>query len=218
LEWAEQGRPRLLIIDNYDSFTYNLVQMMAPLEVALEVVRNDVLSVEQLLSREPDGLVLSPGPGRPENAGVCVDLLRRAPSVPILGVCLGHQAMAFADGATIDRAPVVMHGKTSRVCYEPHAMFEGVPQPFVATRYHSLCVVEETLSDNWLPVAWSNESSGRTLMAIAHKERPYWGFQFHPESILTEPGAQLLTNFIRLVENHQGGGRQSLKVVPEARP
>ncbi len=207
-EWASRGRPRLLIVDNYDSFTYNLVQMLAVNKVALEVVRNDLLSAEQVLEQveqgRVQGLVLSPGPGRPEDAGICADLLKAQPKIPILGVCLGHQAMGFASGAVVDRAPVLMHGKTSSIRFEDHAMFFDIPQPFIATRYHSLRVAEESLPDEWLPLAWSEEG---ILMAMAHRSLPYWGFQFHPESILTVDGAQLLANFVALTETYDREGQ-----------
>lgn len=200
---VDQGRPRLLVIDNYDSFTYNLVQMLAMQRVALEVVRNDQLSVrdvsELAQTGHIQGLILSPGPGRPEAAGICVELLQARIDIPILGVCLGHQAMGYSDSAVIERAAVLMHGKTSQIRYDEHAMFEALPQPFVATRYHSLCIREETLSEQWTALAWSEDD---TLMAMVHTSLPYWGFQFHPESILTAEGSQLLSNFVRLVESH----------------
>ena len=195
-EWAAAGHARILVIDNYDSFTYNLVQMLAVFRVTLDVVRNDVASAEELLDRDPDGIVLSPGPGRPEDSVVCLDVLRARVEIPVLGVCLGHQAMAYVDGATVQRAPVLMHGKTSAVRYEDHGMFEGLPQPFVATRYHSLCVDEASLSDGYRPLAWSEDG---VLMAMTHRELPYWGVQFHPESVLSADGARLLRNFVATV-------------------
>ncbi len=197
---------RLLIIDNYDSFTYNLVQLLSVTGVDIEVVRNDRLSVDQILARGADGLVLSPGPGRPEDAGICVELLERRPRLPVLGVCLGHQAMGHAFGARIERASVLMHGKTSEVRFEQHPMFDSLPQPFTATRYHSLCVAPDTLPDTWQRLAWSEEG---TLMAMAHRELPYWGVQFHPESVLTEVGPLLLGNFVELVRSQRAQSTSS---------
>ena len=190
----------ILVIDNYDSFTYNLVQMLGGLGAELDVVRNDVEGVPDLLGRNPDGVVLSPGPGRPEDAGVCIDLLRATPDVPLLGVCLGHQALGSAFGGTVGRARVLMHGKTSEVEHQGIGLLSGLPSPFVATRYHSLAVEEESLPESLEPLAWSED---RTLMAMRHLELPYWGVQFHPESVLTDTGPQLLQNFLDLCgENH----------------
>ena len=191
----------ILVIDNYDSFTYNLVQMLGGLGAQLDVVRNDVEGVPDLLERNPDGIVLSPGPGRPEDAGVCIDLLRATPDVPLLGVCLGHQALGSAFGGTVSRAPTLMHGKTSEVEHrDPGGLLAGLLSPFVATRYHSLAVEEESLPESLEPLAWSEDG---TLMAMRHLELPYWGVQFHPESVLTDTGPQLLQNFLDLCgENH----------------
>jgi anthranilate synthase component 2 len=185
----------ILVIDNYDSFTYNLVQMLGGLGAELEVVRNDVERVPELLGRNPDGIVLSPGPGRPEDAGVCIDLLRATPDVPLLGVCLGHQALGWAFGGTVARARVLMHGKTSEVEHQGIGLLSGLPSPFVATRYHSLAVEEESLPESLEPLAWSEDG---TLMAMRHLDLPYWGVQFHPESVLTGTGPQLLQNFLDL--------------------
>ncbi len=185
----------ILVIDNYDSFTYNLVQMLGGLGAELEVVRNDVESVPDLLARDAAGIVLSPGPGRPENAGVCIDLLRAIPDVPLLGVCLGHQALGSAFGAVVGRAKVLMHGKTSEVEHPGVGLLAGLPSPFVATRYHSLAVEEESLPQSLEPLAWSEDG---TLMAMRHRDLPYWGVQFHPESVLTDTGPALLQNFLDL--------------------
>ncbi len=185
----------ILVIDNYDSFTYNLVQMLGGLGAALQVVRNDVESVPDLLARDAGGIVLSPGPGRPEDAGVCIDLLRARPDVPLLGVCLGHQALGAAFGGTVDRAGVLMHGKTSEVEHRGVGLLAGLPSPFVATRYHSLAVEEDSLPASLEPLAWSEDG---TLMAMRHRELPYWGVQFHPESVLTDTGPELLRNFLDL--------------------
>jgi anthranilate synthase component 2 len=187
----------ILLIDNYDSFTYNLVQLLSQAGAQVEVIRNDVETVAELLDRAPQGIVLSPGPGRPESAGVCLELLARRPEIPMLGVCLGHQCMGAAYGATVDRAERLMHGKTSAIRYAENPLFRGLPNPFQATRYHSLSVPEGTLPDELEAIAWSDDN---TLMAIAHRELPYWGVQFHPESILTPEGPELLKNFLKICE------------------
>ncbi len=185
----------IVIIDNYDSFTYNLVQLLLGAGVEVEVVRNDVEEVDALLARRPAGIVLSPGPGRPESAGVCVPLLERRPEVPMLGVCLGHQCLGMACGAVVDRAPKLMHGKTSEIRYDDDELFCDLPNPFVATRYHSLSVRQETVPDELTAIAWSEEG---TIMALRHRQLPYWGVQFHPESVLTTSGPTLMRNFLRL--------------------
>jgi anthranilate synthase/aminodeoxychorismate synthase-like glutamine amidotransferase len=193
----------ILTIDNYDSFTYNLVQMISAAGAEVVVVRNDVESVDSLLARGAAGIVLSPGPGRPEDAGVCVELVRRRPGVPLLGVCLGHQALGAAFGARIDRAPTLMHGKTSLVAHDGSGLFAGLPSPFEATRYHSLVVAEETLPAELVPNAWSEDEG--VLMGMRHRELPWWGVQFHPESILTEVGPALMKNFLALCEERRHG-------------
>ncbi len=185
----------ILMIDNYDSFTYNLVQLLAGAGAEVAVVRNDVETVEELLARRPAGVVLSPGPGRPEDAGVCLDLLRARPRLPLLGVCLGHQALGVAFGAVVERAPHLMHGKTSAITHGGDGLLAGLPSPFEATRYHSLEVRAATLPPELAPAAWSDDG---TLMAMRHRELPYWGVQFHPESVLTTSGPLLLQNFLAL--------------------
>ena len=185
----------ILVVDNYDSFTFNLVQQIAAEGEEVRVVRNDARSASEMLALGARGIVLSPGPGRPENAGVCVDLLRLEPAVPLLGVCLGHQALGQAYGATVGRAPKLMHGKTSAVRHRGEGLFSGLPNPFEATRYHSLEVREETLPFEIEAVAWSEEG---TVMAMRHRRRPYWGVQFHPESVLTVDGPALLRNFLAI--------------------
>lgn len=187
----------ILVVDNYDSFTYNLVQMLGGLGAELEVVRNDVETVSDLLSRDAEGIVLSPGPGRPEDAGVCIELLRARPRTPLLGVCLGHQALGSAFGATVSRAKTLMHGKASEVEHRGTGLLDGLPSPFVATRYHSLAVEEGSLPPSLEPLAWTEDG---TLMAMRHRELPYWGVQFHPESVLTDTGSDLLQNFLALCE------------------
>ena len=192
----------ILMVDNYDSFTYNLVQMLTAAGADILVLRNDAESAEARLARSPEGIVLSPGPGRPDDAGVCLDILRSRADVPILGVCLGHQAMGMAFGATVDRAPRQMHGKTSMVRHEDLGVFAGLPTPFEATRYHSLEVKEGTLPDELQPIAWAEDDG--TLMGLRHKELPYWGVQFHPESVLTSAGPHLLGNFLEICRRHAG--------------
>ena len=193
----------ILMVDNYDSFTYNLVQLLTAAGAEVEVVRNDVESAEALLAKKPQGIVLSPGPGRPEDAGVCLDLIRLRAKVPLLGVCLGHQALGVAFGATVDRAPRLMHGKTSPVRHGDQDVFAGLPNPFEATRYHSLEVKEGTLPAELEPLAWADDG---TLMGLRHRELPYWGVQFHPESVLTGSGPHLLSNFLDLCKAAHAGG------------
>ena len=195
----------ILLIDNYDSFTYNLVQLLRESGAAVDVVRNDVVgTADELLAlaaeRGARGIVLSPGPGRPEDAGLCVPLLEKRPELPILGVCLGHQCLGLAWGATVERAERLMHGKTSAVDYADDPLFAGLPNPFQATRYHSLCVLESTVPDALEAIAWADEGDGggRTVMAMRHRELPHWGVQFHPESVLTPAGVHLLRNFLGL--------------------
>jgi anthranilate synthase/aminodeoxychorismate synthase-like glutamine amidotransferase len=183
----------ILMVDNYDSFTYNLVQLLVVEGARIDTVRNDEFTAEELLSRSPRGIVLSPGPGRPESAGVCLDLLRLRPSIPILGVCLGHQAIATVFGGRVDRAERLMHGKTSQIQHRGQGLFEGIESPFEATRYHSLDVKRDSLPDELEEIAWTDDG---TIMAISHRTLPYWGVQFHPESILTENGDRLARNFL----------------------
>jgi anthranilate synthase/aminodeoxychorismate synthase-like glutamine amidotransferase len=185
----------ILVVDNYDSFTYNLVQLLLGLDCEVRVRRNDVSSPEQLLAEGPSAIVLSPGPGRPENAGVCVDLLRSRAPVPVLGVCLGHQALGYAFGGEIELAPTLMHGKTSEVHHSSSGLFEGLASPFVATRYHSLRVRSDNLPDCFEVTGWTE---GGTIMAMRHRELPYWGVQFQPESSLTEVGRAMLERFVSL--------------------
>jgi anthranilate synthase component II len=187
--------PRILVVDNYDSFTYNLVQLLLVARAEVDVLRNDAEPAAAMLARRPDAILLSPGPGRPEEAGVCLDLLALRPELPVLGVCLGHQAMGVSFGATVDRAVHLMHGKTSMVRHDGTGIFAGVPSPFEATRYHSLEVQEGSLPGELEPVAWADDG---TLMAMRHARLPWWGVQFHPESVLTAAGPQLVDNFLAL--------------------
>lgn len=184
----------ILVVDNYDSFTFNLVQMLLAAEVDVVVLRNDAESAAAMLDRRPRGIILSPGPGRPEDAGVCLELLALRPAAPLLGVCLGHQALGMAFGAEVGQAAQLMHGKTSLVRHDGKDLFSGVSNPFVATRYHSLDVREDSLPQELEPTAWSEDGG---LMAMRHRHYPYRGVQFHPESILTIEGSRLVDNFLR---------------------
>ena len=183
------------MIDNYDSFTYNLVQLLTVAGAEVEVVRNDDLTVDELLARRPAGVVISPGPGRPEDAGICLELVGRRPLVPLLGVCLGHQVLGASFGGTVRRAERLMHGKTSQISHDGSDLFAGLPDPFEATRYHSLDVDPGTLPKELARTAWSDDGC---LMGLAHAELPYRSVQFHPESVLTRSGPALLANFLRL--------------------
>ena len=186
--------PCVLLIDNYDSFTYNLYQYLCELGASVTVVRNDAITLEQARAMKPDLIVVSPGPGRPRDAGISVELIRAlGPSTPILGVCLGHQAIAEAFGGVVTRAPELMHGKASKVEHDGSGIFEGLPNPFSAIRYHSLCAAPETVPD-CLEVTARSDSG--VIMALRHRELPVYGVQFHPESILTEHGKELLRNFL----------------------
>ncbi|MFQ5669476.1 MAG: anthranilate synthase component II [Acidobacteriota bacterium] len=185
----------ILMVDNYDSFTYNLVQYMAELGEEVKVVRNDALSVEAILGLAPRAIVISPGPGRPEGAGVSVALSRAASGhVPLLGVCLGHQAIGAAFGAQVVRAPRVMHGKTSLIHHDGKSLFTGLPLPFEATRYHSLVLDRSSIPESLVLTAWTDDG---TVMGIRHQEHMVEGVQFHPESILTSSGKAILANFLR---------------------
>ena len=191
--------PRLLMIDNYDSFTYNLVQYLGELGAEVETLRNDAASAEALVARNPDGVVISPGPGRPEDAGVSVCALRAfgAARIPVLGVCLGHQALGLMAGGRIVRARTLMHGKTSQIFHEGEGVFRGLPRPFEATRYHSL-VIEAATCPAVLEV--TARSADGEIMGVRHRELPLEGVQFHPESILTSEGKALLVNFLKRCE------------------
>ncbi len=188
----------ILMIDNYDSFTYNLVQYFGELGADLKVYRNDALTLKQIKAMNPEGIIISPGPGRPEDAGICINLIRRfAGKIPILGVCLGHQAIGYTYGGKIIRAKHLMHGKTSMIEHNGKSLFERVEHPFEATRYHSLVIERETMPDCLDVTAWTADAD-KEVMGIAHKEFPLWGLQFHPESILTKAGKNILKNFLTL--------------------
>lgn len=185
----------IVVIDNYDSFTYNLVQYFGELGADLRVFRNDAVTVAEVQDLEPDAIVLSPGPGRPEGSGVCLRIVEELHErLPILGVCLGHQAIAHVFGGTIDQAPRLMHGKTSAIHHTGQGIFASFPSPFTATRYHSL-IVKEPAPDGFDVTAFTAEGE---IMAIQHKAHPLYGVQFHPESILTPHGKRLLENFLRV--------------------
>ena len=184
---------RVLLIDNYDSFVYNLAQAFGSLEAEPIVVRNDA-TVNDLRALEPDAVVISPGPGRPEDAGVSIAAIHEFRDVPLLGVCLGHQCIASAFGAVVERATVgPVHGKTSHIEHEGAGVFSGLPSPFIATRYHSLAVDEGSVPDLLEITARSNDG---TIMGIRHRSLPIEGVQFHPESVLTDEGPRLLKNFL----------------------
>ena len=186
----------LLMIDNYDSFTYNLVQYLGELGADVRVVRNDAITLDEIGALAPDRIVISPGPCTPNEAGVCVPLIRRfAGSIPIFGVCLGHQAIGQAFGGTVIRARRVMHGKLSPITHRGEGVFAGLPSPFRATRYHSLAVERGTLPRELEITA---ESDDGEIMGLRHRQHPVEGVQFHPEAILTEHGHDLLRNFLRL--------------------
>jgi anthranilate synthase component 2 len=184
-----------LLIDNYDSFTYNLWHYLGELGAEVMVKRNDALSVADALALAPQGIVLSPGPSDPDRAGICLELVRRAGSVPILGVCLGHQAIGQACGGRIVRAPVPMHGKLSAIHHDATSVFAGLDNPFAATRYHSLIVERASLPAALRVTAWTEDG---IVMGVAHRERPLHGVQFHPESIASACGHALLKNFLAL--------------------
>jgi anthranilate synthase component II len=184
----------IIMIDNYDSFTYNLVQYLCELGAKVKVFRNDKISVAQVLALRPEKIVISPGPGRPESAGVSCGLINACVGVlPVLGVCLGHQCLGYAFGGNIVRAKNIMHGKTSSIYHTKRTIFSGIPHPFEATRYHSLLVERSSLPACFEITAWTRD---KEIMGLKHKHYPLWGVQFHPESILTGAGKDILRNFL----------------------
>ena len=189
----------ILLLDNYDSFTYNLVQRLGEMDPTLEIEvhRNDQITVEQIAAKAPSHLIISPGPCTPNEAGISVACVQHFMGrVPILGVCLGHQSIGQATGSTIVRAKRLMHGKTDSIYHDGRGLFAALPNPFIATRYHSLVIEPETLSDDFMVTAWTNSPDGdREIMGIRHKQHPVEGFQFHPESFLTEKAEVLINNF-----------------------
>ncbi len=194
---------RVLVIDSYDSFVYNLVQYLGELGAQPQVVRNDQLTVAEALAIEPDAVLLSPGPGRPEDAGILCEAITAfaEAGIPVLGVCLGHQAIGHVFGASVVRAPELMHGKTSAIEHDGEGVFAGLPSPLTATRYHSLAIDPSTLPDCLQITARcrGDAGDGEVIMGVRHRELPIEGVQFHPESILTEAGHDLLRNFLNTV-------------------
>jgi anthranilate synthase component 2 len=184
----------ILVIDNYDSFTYNLVHYIEELGATTEVARNDALTAAEAIERKPKAVILSPGPCTPNEAGICLDFIRQAPEdLPILGVCLGHQAIGQAFGGEVVSAQAIMHGKVSAIRHDGRGLFRGLPSPFSATRYHSLSVKRETLPDALIVDA---ETEDKEIMALRHRSRPVYGLQFHPESIASEHGHALIGAFL----------------------
>lgn len=191
----------VFVLDNYDSFTYNLVQYLGELGAEVEVRRNDQVSVEEVEALRPSHILVSPGPCTPQEAGISIDLVRHfAGKVPVLGVCLGHQAIGEAFGGAVIRAPHLMHGKTSAIQHDGRTVFRSLPSPMTATRYHSLIVRESDLPQELEVSAWTTEKDGsRTIMGLRHRKLPVEGVQFHPESVLTGEGKKLIGNFLRQV-------------------
>jgi len=195
----------IAVIDNYDSFTYNLVQYLGTLGAALEVYRNDAITVAELERKPLDGLLISPGPGEPRNAGITEPAIRAlAGKVPVLGVCLGHQGLAEVYGGKVIRAQRLMHGKTSPILHRGRGLFSGLDNPFEATRYHSLIVERESLPECFELTAWTPEGE---IMGLKHKEHETWGVQFHPESVLTRQGMKLIENFLTLCRQQKSVAR-----------
>jgi anthranilate synthase/aminodeoxychorismate synthase-like glutamine amidotransferase len=191
------GHDMILVIDNYDSFTYNLVQYLGELGAEIRVRRNDEVTVGEVEAMAPEQILISPGPGRPETAGVSVDVIRHfGPSIPILGVCLGHQAIGVVYGGTVCRAATPMHGKTSTIVHDGKGLFLGINEPFQAGRYHSLVISTEHIPDELEVAARTKEDS--TIMSVRHRSYPVHGVQFHPESVLTDEGRKILRNFLDL--------------------
>jgi anthranilate synthase component 2 len=190
----------ILMIDNYDSFTYNLVQYLGELGAEVETVRNDAVSVNDVRVMKPEGIVISPGPCTPNEAGICVDLVQALGSyIPMLGVCLGHQCIGQAFGATVVRAERIMHGKTSMIYHRSQGLFEGLPQPFEATRYHSLVLENRSIPECLSVMAWTEYEGDHEIMGLQHVEYNVHGVQFHPESVLTNSGHALLKNFLQSI-------------------
>ena len=195
----------ILLIDNYDSFTWNLVQLLGELGEVCTVVRNDEISVAEVMAAPPQAIVLSPGPCTPNEAGICLDLIAAAAgTVPMLGVCLGHQAIGQAFGGQVVRAPVPMHGKLSSMRHGGDGLFAGLPDGFTATRYHSLIVAADSLPPVLEATAWSEDG---LIMGLRHRELPVWGVQFHPESIASQHGHAIVGNFLRLAGRRDGSAR-----------
>ena len=200
----------ILVIDNYDSFTYNLVQRLGEIDpgLDLQVFRNDQVSTDEIAAKSPSRIIVSPGPCTPREAGICCEVIRQfAGRVPILGVCLGHQAIGYAFGAEIVRAERLMHGKTDWIHHTGEGLFHGIENPFEATRYHSLVIKPGTLSDDFEVCAWAEApGGGREIMGIRHREMPLFGVQFHPESFLTVQGVDILRHFLEPAAGEQEAG------------
>lgn len=193
----------IILIDNYDSFTYNLVHALGMLGAETTVLRNDAVSVEAVAGQRPEAIIISPGPCTPEKAGISVDLVRRLSGrVPILGVCLGHQAIGVAFGAVVSRAASIMHGKTSLIHHHGQGLYRGLKNPFIAGRYHSLAVMRASLPPELVVEATSDDTE---IMGLRRRQHPTYGVQFHPESILTPSGKRLLRNFIEIIHSPEGG-------------
>jgi len=191
----------ILMIDNYDSFTYNLVQYLGELGAVVETVRNDAVSVADISAMQPQGIVISPGPCTPNEAGICLEAVSAlSPSCPILGVCLGHQCIGQVFGAKVVRAERIMHGKTSMISHNNQGVFAGLPQPFEATRYHSLVLQPDSIPECLEVTAWTEYAGAREIMGVRHREYNVEGVQFHPESILTTSGHDLLRNFLHSIK------------------
>ncbi len=191
----------IVFIDNYDSFTYNLVDYFGQLSEDLQVFRNDCCTVEEIALLEPQGIVLSPGPGTPDQAGICKQIVQQlGAQIPILGVCLGHQCIGEVYGAEVVRAGKPVHGKTSKIYHNHHPLFENLPNPFNATRYHSLIINRQNLPENLKVIA---ETEDQIIMAVAHRRHPVIGVQFHPEAILTDHGFRIIANWFRLIQQKQ---------------
>jgi anthranilate synthase/aminodeoxychorismate synthase-like glutamine amidotransferase len=186
----------ILVLDNYDSFTYNLVQYLGEMGAEMVIFRNDQITLSEIEAMQPEKIVISPGPCTPKEAGISIDLIRKfGAQIPILGVCLGHQAIGEAFGGEVIRAPRLMHGKTSMIEHDGRAIYHQLPNPFEATRYHSLIIRRESMPDDLLITAWTQEGE---IMGVRHKSFPVEGVQFHPESILTQAGKDLLKNFLTM--------------------
>jgi anthranilate synthase component 2 len=192
----------ILMIDNYDSFTYNLVQYLGELGAEVETVRNDAVTLADIIAMKPEGIVISPGPCTPNEAGICLELVRGlGPTFPILGVCLGHQCIGQAFGAKVVRAERIMHGKTSMIYHRSQGVFAGLPQPFEATRYHSLVIEPDSIPECLSVMAWTEFGDGHEIMGVRHVSFNVQGVQFHPESILTRCGHDLLRNFLKSISS-----------------
>lgn len=199
----------IILIDNYDSFSYNLYQLAGAIRPDIQVIRNDACTAEEIESMQPEAIIISPGPGRPEDAGVCIDVIRKlAGKVPILGVCLGHQAICQAFGATVSYAKELMHGKQSSITYDGESViFKNLEGPVPVARYHSLAALDETLPEELKVTARTEDGE---IMAVEHRSYPVYGLQFHPESVMTPDGATMMKNFLKTVSQVQTAGQAGL--------